>query len=124
MHSSSCRIFNDEWFKKCPELSNAMGVRMEGKCFIERGREKGLETVPKKKAFCPYWCQFLQSTKTTVKQLNYRAYVPVNGQQYRIIKYKKHKYTMAYQEYEWYEKGNIDVGRFKRKIPQYVTMTI
>ncbi len=38
IHSSSCRIFYDEWFKKCPGLSNAMGldvVRMEGKCFIE-----------------------------------------------------------------------------------------
>ncbi len=53
IHSSSCRIFHDEWFKKSPGLYNAMGfnvMRMEGKCFIERGREISfLETeLPKK----------------------------------------------------------------------------
>ncbi len=37
IHSSSCIIFHDEWFKMCPGLSNVMGldvVRMEGKCII------------------------------------------------------------------------------------------
>ncbi len=68
IHSSSCRIFHDEWFKRCPGLSNAMGldvVRMEGKCFIERGREINVfRNCTQKIEFCPYWCQLLQSTKT------------------------------------------------------------
>ncbi len=87
IHRSSCRIFYDEWFKKSSGLSNAMGfnvVRMEGKCFIERGREirfRNRTQKKKKEALCPYWCQFLQPTKkTTEKQLNYSAYVPLNGQ--------------------------------------------
>ncbi len=68
IHSSICRIFHDEWFKRCPGLSNAMGldvVRMEGKCFIERGREINVfRNCTQKIEFWPYWCQLLQSTKT------------------------------------------------------------
>uniref|UniRef100_A0A671P4Q8 Uncharacterized protein n=1 Tax=Sinocyclocheilus anshuiensis TaxID=1608454 RepID=A0A671P4Q8_9TELE len=66
IHNCSCRIFNDEWFKKCPGLSSAMGldvVKLEGKCFIKRGREiNTFRNCTQKIAFCPYWCQFLQST--------------------------------------------------------------
>ncbi len=82
--------------------------------YRKRQRERFRNCTQKKKHFAHIGASF-SNLQTTEKQLNYRAYVPVNGQQYRIIKYKKHKYTMAYQEYEWYEKGNIDVGRFKGK---------
>ncbi len=45
-------------------------VRMGGEFFIERGREINVfRNWTKKSEFCPYWCQFLQSTK------NYREAV-------------------------------------------------
>ncbi len=123
IHSSSCRIFHDEWFKNCPGLSNVMGldvVRLGGKCFIERGREINVfRNCTQKMAFCPYWCQFLQSTT------NYREATElqcIRTRKWPIVRKRKIQkpqgkiQLMADQEFECYEKkGHIDVGRFEGK---------
>ncbi len=68
-------------------IYNAMGfnvLRMEGKCFIERGREINvLETVPKKLHFAHIGASF--SKKKKKKKLNYSAYVPVSGQHIQLM---------------------------------------
>ncbi len=94
-------------------------MRLGGKWFIERGREINVfRNCTQKIAFCPYWCQFLQST-TNYREAPELQYICTHKwpivQKIKIQKPQGKIQLMADQEFECYEKGNIDVGRFEGK---------